>query len=142
MSSYINSPFFLFSFKIILSTIKQGEYERTKHFCKFQRFWNDFYPLLVDTFFAQYFFFSRTSDTGRLTSATLIVVNGNLTSCKDKMDFWQLWEIMKSKTNLSWKKKKRRHLYLKLLSWFSLYIKPTFITKRVAKRQTLIGLRT
>ena len=34
--------------------------------------------------------FGSTSDTGRLTSATLMVVNGNLTSCKDKIDFWQL----------------------------------------------------
>ena len=58
------------------------------------------------------FLFSSSFDTGRLTSATLIAVNGNFTLCNDKTDFWQLWEFMKSKNNLSWNQKKSKHLYL------------------------------
>lgn len=45
---------------------------------------------------------------------------------------------MKSQSSPSWKKKKRRQLYLVLFSCFALNIKPPFITKRVAKRQALL----
>lgn len=141
MNSHINSHFFFLP-QIILSTIKAREIWKNKAPLWVSKILEWFLPPLSRHFLCSGPLFSSTSDTGRLTSATLMVVNGNLTSCKDKIDFWQLWEIMKSKTNLSWNKKKRSHLYLELLSWFSLYIKPTFITKRVAKRQTSIGLCT
>lgn len=88
------------------------------------------------------FLFSSLFDTGRLTSATIIAVNGNFTSCKDKMDFWQLWEIMKSKNNLSWNQKKRKHLYLEKHSAGFHYTPSLYLLQRLAKRQKLIGLCT
>lgn len=105
-------------------------------------FLKNIYSISAQTFFhCLHFLFSSSSDTGCLTPATIIAANGNFTSCKDKMDFWQLWEIMKSKNNLSWNhKKKKTSVAWELLIWFLLYTKPIFITRKLAKKLKLIGL--
>lgn len=63
-------------------------------------------------------FFGSPVDTRSLTPATLKAFNGNFTSCKDEMDVWQLWEILKKKNNHSWKKKKRSIRYLNFSAAF------------------------
>lgn len=84
--------------------------------------------------FSTEFLFSSSFDAGFLTSATIIAANGNFTSCKDKMDFWQLWEIMKSKNNPSWNQKKRKHMYLEKHSAGFHYAPSPYLLQRLAKR--------